>query len=200
VSLPRKRTTLSVAISVALTFVIAVPANAGAENKQIAETDRLSTDAAALYQRVSQISAAPGTDVLFVDNEETLIFDGDGRVVRTRYYLYKVLTQRGAEGWGNISSTWDPWHVEKPALRARVITPDNQVHNLDERTFTDAPQKENKDNVFSDRRVMRAPLPAVAPGSLIEEEEISRESAPFLARARWSGSISEVQWLCSTLD
>src|SRR4029077_1174506 len=76
--------------------------------------------------------------------------------------------------------SWEPWHEEHPSLRARVITPDSAVHVLDATTITDAPAKENADNVFSDRRVLRAPLPAVAPGSLVEEELISTESAPFL--------------------
>lgn len=136
-------------------------------------------DAAALYQRVSQVAIPAGTDVLFVDDEEKVVFDTEGRAVRSRYFLYKILTQKGAEGWGDISCSWEPWHEEHPTLRARVITPDNVVHALDSQTITDAPAKENADNMFSDRRVLRAPLPAIAPGSLVEEELVSTENAPF---------------------
>lgn len=143
------------------------------------EGDRFPADAAALYQRVSQITPAAGIDVLFADDEQTVIFDTEGRAVRSRYFLYKILTQKGADGWGDISSSWEPWHEDRPILRARVITSDGAVHVLDAKTITDASAKENEDNVFSDRRVLRAPLPAIAPGSLIEEELVSTETAPF---------------------
>ncbi len=143
------------------------------------EVAHFPADAAGLYQRSSQVIAPAGTDALILDDEEMLVYDGDGRVVRSQYVLYKVLTQKGAEEWGSESFNWEPWHQEHPTLRARVITPDNAVHLLDEKTITDAPAKEHEDNVFSDRRVVRAPLPAVAPGSLVEVEYGTRETAPF---------------------
>ena len=102
----------------------------------------------------------------------------DGLSVRGIFFT-RSSRRKGAEGWGDISSSWEPWHEEHPILRARVITPDSAVHVLDEKTITDAPAKENADHVFSDRRVIRAPLPAIAPGSLVEEELVSTESAPF---------------------
>src|ERR1700688_1524494 len=142
--------------------------------------NHFSPDVAALYQGVSQVSPPPGTDVLFLDDEETVVFDAQGRVIRSRYFLYKILTQKGADAWGDISSSWEPWHQQQPILRARVITPDSVVHALDPKTITDAPAKETEDKVFSDRRVLRAPLPAIAPGSLVEQELGSTESAPFV--------------------
>ncbi len=143
------------------------------------EQTHFSADAAGLYQRASQVAPPAGADVIFLDDEETVVFDTEGRTVRSWYFLYKVLTQKGAEGWGSVSSSWEPWREERPTIRVRVITPDNAVHVLDEKTITDAPAKESQDNVFSDRRMLRAPLPAVAPGSLVEEEQTSKESAPF---------------------
>ena len=58
----------------------------------------------------------------------------EGRAVHSRYFLYKILTQKGTEGWGDVSISWGPWHEERPGLRARVITPDDAVHLLDEKT------------------------------------------------------------------
>jgi len=143
------------------------------------EGTHFSADAAALYQRASQVNPPAGADLLVFEDEQTLVFDSEGRVVCTRYVVYKVLTQKGADDGGSVSFSWEPWHEERPTLRARVITADNAVHLLDEKTITDAPAKENEDNVFSDRRIIRAPLPAVAAGPLVEEEHVSRESAPF---------------------
>ncbi len=176
-SCPYKQSALSFAVEALLLCTALVSAFAAGGNDL--EENHFSLDATALYQRVSQVPTPAGADVLVLEDEETVVFDTEGRAVRSRYFLYKILTQDGAAGWGDISSGWEPWHEEHPSLRARVITPDNAVHVLDATTITDAPAKENADNVFSDRRVLRAPLPAVAPGSLVEEELVSTESAPF---------------------
>lgn len=138
-----------------------------------------SESAAAMYSRTSHVTGSPGDDVVLLQNEETVAFDSEGKNVRTKYFLYKVLTQRGAEEWAEISCGWEPWHAERPQLRARVISADSSEHILDQKTLTDAPTKEFETNVFSDRRILRAPLPAVAPGSLVEEEQVFRERIPF---------------------
>ena len=165
-------------VAQALLFLTAI-GSAHAADANEPEQAHFSADAAALNQRVSQLTPPPASDVFFIDYEETLVFDADGRVNRTWYVLYKVLTKKGAEGGASVSFSWEPWRQERPNLRARVITPDNVVHVLDEKTITDAPAKESQDNVFSDRRIIRAPLPAVAPGALVEEEETFKESPLF---------------------
>jgi len=141
--------------------------------------NRFSGDAAAFYQSASSIAVPPNSDIIVLDSEESASYDAGGKVVRTRYLLYKVLSQKGAQQWADLAYTWEPWHEEHPTLRARVITPDNNVHPLDPATITDAPARETQDSVFSDRRVLRAPLPAIAPGSLVEQEEVSRETTVF---------------------
>ena len=166
------RTTLQ---SVFLTLAAA----ASAANSNPPETPHFSSDAAVLYQSASQVTPPASADVLILEDQDTFVFDAEGRAVHSQYLLYKVLTQRGADGWSDLSVTWEPWHEVRPTFHARVITPDSAVHPLDSNTVTDAPAKENEDNVFSDRRVMRAPLPAIAPGSLVEEEETSTETSPF---------------------
>ncbi|MBZ5598777.1 MAG: DUF3857 domain-containing protein [Acidobacteriia bacterium] len=167
------------------------------------EETHFSPDASGLYQRVSQVPPTAGADVLFLEDEETVVFDSEGRAVHTWYFLYKIITQKGAEGWGDISCGWEPWHEERPGLRARVITPDGTVHVLDAKTITDAPAKESADHVFSDRRVLRAPLPAVAPGSLVEEL-VSTDSAPLFAAGTverfYFGSSVPVQHTRLVLD
>jgi transglutaminase-like putative cysteine protease/Flp pilus assembly protein TadD len=157
-------------------------------------TAHFSDDVAGLYRRVSQVLPPNGSaDVLFLENEEALTFDAQGKVTRSRYVLYKILTRKGAEGWADLSVYWDPWREDRPSIRARVITADSTVHTLDEKTITDSPAKESQDSVFSDRRVIRAPLPAISPGSLVEEEQIDSESSPFFAgtveRFYFGGSV-----------
>lgn len=138
-----------------------------------------SADGKTLYDAASQSASADGTDVSVLEDSETYVYDASGRSVYTDYVVYKVLTQIGAQDWDSISIGWEPWHQQKPTLRARVITPDLAVHELDPNTIGDAPAQEEDSEIYSDRRVMRAPLPAIAPGSVVEQEIVVAESAPF---------------------
>ena len=146
-------------------------------------TEHFITDPVALYQAASKVDSLPGVDAVILENEESVSFDAEGKATRTRYYLYKVLTQKGAAEWADVSASWEPWHEERPVLRARVITADYTVHTLDANTVTEVPAKQTADDVFSDRRVVRAPLPGVTTGSLVEEEQVSKQDAPFFGGA-----------------
>lgn len=120
-------------------------------------------DAKLLYIEASEYAPPEGTNTVLAD-EENYSFDASGRSLYTEYMVYKVLTQQGADGWSSISVAWEPWHQERPAIRIRVITPDYVVHDLDLKTRTGAPAQDEQSNIYSDRRVIRGPLPAVAPG------------------------------------
>jgi Domain of Unknown Function with PDB structure (DUF3857) len=61
------------------------------------------------------------------------------RGIRFDYLVYKVLTQKGADGWDSISLEWEPWHEERPTMRARV------VHAFDPNTITDSPAHDDND-------------------------------------------------------
>lgn len=165
---------------------------------------RFSEDAVAVYKAASAVTTLAGTDVVVLDEEESYVFDAEGRAVHTRYLLYKILTQQGAEDWDRVSINWEPWHEERPTLRARIITPDNAVHPLESKTVTDAPAQDEADNVYSDRRVVRAPFPAIAPGSLVEEEEITKESAVFFGAGMvtrfYFGRAVPVQYIRLVID
>jgi transglutaminase-like putative cysteine protease len=45
--------------------------------------------------------------------------------------------------------------------------------------MTDAPAQDEQSNIYSDRRVIRGPLPAVAPGSVVEQEIVVRENTLY---------------------
>jgi transglutaminase-like putative cysteine protease/tetratricopeptide (TPR) repeat protein len=138
-------------------------------------------DPKVLYGQASESAAPEGTNVTVLDDEESYSFDTSDRSLYTEYTVYKVLTQQGAEGWSSISVAWEPWHQERPLIRIRVITPDFVVHDLDLKTLTDDAAQDEQTNIYSDRRVIRGPLPAVAPGSVIEQEIIVRESTPYFS-------------------
>jgi hypothetical protein len=149
---------------------------------------RFSSDSKALYSAASESVPPDGTDAAVLDDDENYVFDGYGHSVHTQYMVFKVLTQKGAEGWDSVSVSWEPWHEQRPTIRARVVTPDYIVHELDSKTITDAPARQDESDLYSDRRTLRAPLPAIAPGSVVEEEFVTQDDAPLFG----AGTVQRV--------
>jgi transglutaminase-like putative cysteine protease/tetratricopeptide (TPR) repeat protein len=165
---------------------------------------RFSSDSKAIYSAASAVAALPGTGVIVLDNEVTYVFDAQGNATHTNYIVYKILTADGANGWDNVTRFWEPWHQQQPSIRARVITSDGAVHALDASTITNSPAKDDQNDVYGDRRVIRAPLPAIGPGSLVEEEDTAREAPVFAGtgsvRLIYFGSDVPVQHTRLVLD
>jgi len=126
------------------------------------------------------ISGAKGADAVILLDEQRYSIDAKGRITTTLRKVYRVLTTDGVEDWSAIAHGYAPWHERKPELRARVITADGSTHWLDPNTITDAPALEFETSIFSDRRMLQAPLPAVAADSVVEYEMVARETAPAL--------------------
>jgi Domain of Unknown Function with PDB structure (DUF3857)/Transglutaminase-like superfamily len=151
--------------------------SSGGTQAAVYDAPHFSVDAKALYAGASQVSAPDGTNIIVLTDDEDYVFDEQGRAVHTQYVVFKVLTQAGVDAWSHISVPWAPWREERPAIRARVISADGEVHALDPKTVSDASAQEANDDTYSDRRVTRAPFPAVAIGSVVEEEVLTTESA-----------------------
>ena len=144
-------------------------------------TPHFTIEPKALYTQASEVTPAEGISLTVLADEESYSFDSAGRVLFTQYAVYKVRTQKIPQGWDTISAQWEPWHQERPTIRARVLGPDGSVHELDTKTLADEPAQEQGSDVFSDRRVIRGPLPAVESGSVVEEEIAIQETAPAFA-------------------
>jgi uncharacterized protein DUF3857/transglutaminase superfamily protein len=168
------------------------------------EIPRFAIDPSALSKVASSLDAKLGTDVVVLTEEDEYVFDASGRSKHTRYMAYRILTKQGLEDWSGVYVRWQPWDQERPLLRARVIAPDGSVHELDPKTITDSAVKDDDQDIYGDSRVLRAPLPAVGPGAVVEEEEIINETTPFFGagvveRAYFSRPVP-VQHACLTLD
>ena len=153
--------------------ILAKSAGSPADQPVPWNSPHFSIDPKALYSAASEATPPEGTDVTVLDEEDALLSDANGQLTHTGYMIYKVLTQKGVEGWDRISQGWQPWRAERPIIRARVISPDFAVHELDPKTISDAPAREDAWKVYTDQRVVRAPLPAIAPGSVVECEWVS---------------------------
>ena len=143
-----------------------------------------SVDPKTLYEAASAVAVPDGANVVEFVEDESYTFDDAGRMNHVGHIIYKVLTQKGAEGWDSLSVGWEPWHEARPVIRARVIAPDFTVHELDPNTMTEAPARGGDYKIYSDGKRLHAPFPAIAPGVVVEEEYTETETAPLFAPGR----------------
>ena len=104
----------------------------------------------------------------------------DAHRSRHRYrQVYKVLTPHGVEGWDSLSSGWSPWYEDKPTLRARIVAPGGRAFTLDPKTIETSGMSGGDEAVYSDWQMVRAPLPGLAVGAVVEVEISWTERAPL---------------------
>src|SRR5579862_8711658 len=143
-----------------------------------------SIDPKALYQAASGVTAPDDANIAELLDDETYTFDEQGRAVHVGHFVYKVLTQKGAENWDALAVGWEPWHEARPIIRARVIAPDFTVRTLDPATITEAPARGGDYKTYSDGKTLHVPLPAIAPGAVVEEEFTETETEPLFVPGR----------------
>jgi hypothetical protein len=156
------------------------------------QAPHFSVDPKSLYEAASASVVSEGTNVSVYVEDYNYSFDEQGRMVYTGHYVYKVLTEKGAEGWDSLSVSWEPWHEARPEIRVRVIAPDFSVHTLDPSAITEAPARGGDYKAYSDGKRLTAPFPAIAPGVVVEEEFVERETQPYFSQGH-VGKISLVR-------
>ena len=121
-------------------------------------------------------------DLEMLLDETRFEFDAQGKMCCATRRVYRCLTEEGLANGAWTGGEWSPWHQERPALRARVITPDGAVHLLDPKTIAEVPVDQASSDELTDRRALRAPLPAVKVGAVIEEEIVVRDTQPLFSQ------------------
>ena len=167
-------------------FSLSLPgmAVAAAQAQQPVEawkTPHFSIAARDLYTAASIVAAPDTANAAVLEDDESYTFDEAGRSVHSVYIVYKILTQKGAEGWDSVSVAWAPWHEARPTIKVRVIARDLSEHWLDPKSITEAPAHEGEYKTYSDDKTLRAPFPAIAEGVVVEEEFVITETSPFFA-------------------
>jgi Tfp pilus assembly protein PilF len=157
-------------------WVLSIPSLAGAD---VWDAPAFSTSSEALRQAAGAIQAGKDTQATILLSERRFSFDAQGKTVDTHHTIYRIENEEGVKGWAESSAHWEPWRQARPEIKVRVIGPDGSIHMLDPKTLNDVPVHRNDPEVYSDRRAYGGPLPAVAVGSIVEEEIVIRDSAPF---------------------
>lgn len=143
----------------------------------------LAGDATAIAREAAKI-APPGEDAVVLVEDTRMVLEGDGRATITRRWAARVLTPAGVDSYDDITTSWAEWLEERPLIRARVIALDGSVRPLDEETIETRAAQDDTPGVYSDDKVVRAPLPGVAVGVVIEAELVTRERRPFFESGR----------------
>lgn len=166
------------------------------------DTPAFTADAKTLIAAAERVKADDFALILLLDEAEYIVDDEGGTRSKERVMLY-VVAEAGVENASEVRAAWQPWHGERPTIEGRVITRDGTVHTMDQAAVVEVPAGEEAD-IFSDGRVLRAPLPAVAAGSVIEYV-ISRRSKHPIAGAGTAvqyafGGFSPVERTRVTID
>lgn len=139
-----------------------------------------SAEPQALARAAAALPAPQGAHVQVLLEEASFSYDAEGRETSSWRLVYRLLTPEGARSWASISATWSPWYEERPTVEARVISPEGRAHPLDPTTLSEAGSESSTPETYSDQRVLRAPLPAITVGAVVEQLVVSRESQPAL--------------------
>lgn len=169
---------ISVTVCVCLLFVCCAHA------QQLEDAPPFSLPASVLQKAAAAAAVPAGTDEIVLLEDDREEFDAAGRVSESWHLIYKAVTSKGAKDWALMEQDWAPWRQQRPQLRARVVSPDGTVHELDVSTIADVPV-DDANETLTDRRSVRAPLPAMAEGTIVEEEIVTRDNEPLSA----SGTI-----------
>ena len=124
------------------------------------------SDPKELVAAAEKVPAGDAGFVVLLD-EGNYSFEANGKSHTTQRHMVRILDDSAIEDLGTIEVPWAPWYNDRPTVAARVVSKDGTVHTLDSKAIVEAPAREEL-GIFSDNRVLRAPLPGVAVGSVIE--------------------------------
>ena len=154
----------------------------------IAQTTSWPLDGPAFSASAAEISAAAAkispqkfANATVLYEEEKYQFDAAGRVTHTHRLIYRIETAEGVASWSEASVEWEPFYQKEPLIRARVIQANGGVAELDQKTVTDVPARDEDEETYSDDRIHKAPLPALNTGAIVEQETTRVDKEPYFA-------------------
>ena len=142
-----------------------------------------SADPKELMAAAAAIKPKQYDKVTIFTEEQSKIFNPNGRYTVTNRTVYRVESKEAMERWGTARASWSPWRGPRPEIRARVIKPDGTLVTLDPKILTEAPMHDQRPVLYEDIRSYSGPLPGIEVGSIVETEQVWRDSSPQLANS-----------------
>ncbi len=143
------------------------------------ETRFMTAPPAELLAAAATVKPPADTPAIILYEESVHTYEDAHRSRHLYRQVYKILTPHGVEQWDSLSGGWSPWYEDKPTLRARIVAPGGRVFTLDPKTIETSGVSGGDEAVYSDRQMVRAPLPGVAVGAVVELEISWTERAPL---------------------
>lgn len=137
-------------------------------------------DAKAIIAAAQAVPAPSDVPVQVLLEEHRHVIDARGLSTITKRYVYRALNAEALQLLTAVQQPYQPWYEDRPKLRARVISISGEVHTLDPSHIADSPTRQINPAMLSDQRILLAPLPAVAVGSVVEAEITVSEKRPGL--------------------
>ncbi|MCP4655517.1 MAG: DUF3857 domain-containing protein [bacterium] len=156
-------------------------AGAGASSTEPWIETPFTAEAGAVITAAEELTAGAGSPVVVLYRDTSYAFDAAGRATYRQRLVYRILSVDGLEGWSATEIGWEPWHQERPQVRARVISATGIEYWLDAATLSESPAPATALDLYGDRRILEAPLPAVTVGAVVEEEVLVRDKEPLFA-------------------
>ena len=161
-------------------LILVLPAAAAGRPWQVAFADNTKAILAAANE-VAASEASENSSVVILLEDHRYVVDKQSRTSSKIRRVYRIQKESAVDYWASIEQEFQPWYEQKPQVRARVIGPEGNIHWLDPKTIAESPARDYGQNIFSDRRVVRVPLPAVEVGSVVEYEIKIKEKFPLLS-------------------
>src|SRR5437773_1059700 len=141
-----------------------------------------------LYRLAVNPADYPDDDYVFLLDDGVVKFEPDGRGSRTYRQIVQVLTQDGAEAWGEQSFSYSGGSERLAVNWIRVLKPNGEVVSA-------RPSHEQESlapvaleaPVYSDEKVRRVTLSGVAPGTLVDWSYTVERLKPLVAGDYYTG-------------
>jgi tetratricopeptide (TPR) repeat protein len=121
-----------------------------------------------LLKEAGQFNPPSGHSVAVLFRDLHYRLDEEGLTHATDWTVYRIVSMKDADDWNEVDAVWSSWRQKRPVIRARVITPDGVAHELDPKKIEETSNSSSDPNLFSSRKRLRAPLPAIVEGAVVE--------------------------------
>ncbi|RLE22763.1 MAG: hypothetical protein DRJ08_03630, partial [Acidobacteria bacterium] len=139
----------------------------------------LQAPAAVVLAAADSVAKKPGNHVKGLFRLKHYEFDKAGRMKTRFVWIYQIVDQTGVENWDSTDVNWQPWHENKPEIHVRVISPDGSEHILKPSDLIENSSGNADAKMYSDNKVLRAPLPSLSVGAVVLEEVLTSEHKPL---------------------
>ncbi|HET7502450.1 MAG TPA: DUF3857 domain-containing protein, partial [Kofleriaceae bacterium] len=131
---------------------------------------------------IALAGTAPTGDwaMVVLRDQHEVSYDDQGRATVRARQVYVMQADGDDDEGDSVYAEWHPSYQDRPALRARVISPAGVAVELDPALIREQPAN-RPPGADGDRRFLVAQLPSVGPGSVVEQETVVRDREPAVA-------------------